>query len=256
MQGNVSFVSLGPGDPELITMKALNVLRNADVVILPATAGNTREGSDRGKANGVSSRAADIINHWDVKAEMRLFDVPMSRNGQLAQCAYDDICMEIVRLYRDHRRVAVAVEGDVSIYASIHYVMERLHTMGVPVEQLPGITSFIAAAAVAQLSLVSHRERLQVIPGTAGEEEMSALLSQSFTLVVMKLSQCEAEVKKFMAGHPECEYHYFENVGAPDSCHIISAGEIAGRKFPYFSLMIIKKSQGQAPGREQTDNHQ
>ena len=235
MQGNVSFVSLGPGDPELITMKALNVLRNADVVILPATAGNTREGSDRGKANGVSSRAADIINHWDVKAEMRLFDVPMSRNGQLAQCAYDDICMEIVRLYRDHRRVAVAVEGDVSIYASIHYVMERLHTMGVPVEQLPGITSFIAAAAVAQLSLVSHRERLQV---------------------VMKLSQCEAEVKKFMAGHPECEYHYFENVGAPDSCHIISAGEIAGRKFPYFSLMIIKKSQGQAPGREQTDNHQ
>ncbi|MBR1463930.1 MAG: precorrin-2 C(20)-methyltransferase [Prevotella sp.] len=244
MQGSVSFVSLGPGDPELITIKALNALKDADVVIVPATARNLEGNAVQGQLNATSSRAAEIIRYWDVQAKVRTFAVPMSRDRLLAQRAYDDICVEIAQFYRDHLRVAVAVEGDVSIYASIHYVMERLQTMGIPVEQLPGITSFIAAAAESRLSLTSHQESLHVIPGTAHDAEMDKLLANGCTLVIMKLSQCEEEVKSFMASHQDYEYHYFENVGATDSFYTSSVTEIAARKFPYFSLMIIKGDVG------------
>ena len=206
----VTFLSLGPGDPELLTIKALKTLKDADVVIVPATRNN----------EGITK-------------------LPMLKDRQAVSLVYDRIFADCVRLFEEGRRVVVAVEGDVSIYASIHYVMERLEKAGIPVEQSAGIPSFIAAAASAGLSLVSQQQRLTILPGDADAEMLHQLLSSNHVVVVMKLSQCQEAVKEFLRRNPQTVCHYFENVGMPEAYHTMQHDEILSRHIPYFSLCII-----------------
>lgn len=227
---SVTFLSLGPGDPELLTLKAVNVLKEADIVVLPATQG--AEGQTK-------SRATAIIGEWCDDEKMRLYALPMSKNRELVMLVYDDICRDILDWYRAGKKVAVCVEGDVSIYASIHYVLERLQTNNIPVEQVPGIPSFIAAAASADLSLICQNQRLVVLPGDADIEVLRRLLTSQHVVVVMKLSQCQQVVKDYLLQHPDAVCHYFENVGTPEEYHTTERGAILSRQMPYFSLCIL-----------------
>ncbi len=237
----VAFISLGPGDPELVTMKSLKLLRKADVVWVPATDGALSHAKDNTFSEAHVSRAAQIISYWDIKVPIKTFPIPMTRDGKEAMAMYDRMCQELYLLHQERQRVVVAVEGDVSIYASIHYVADRLTAMGIPVTQVPGITSFIAAAATARLSLVSHEERLLVVPGDVTDVELANLMRNNHTLVIMKLTKCEAAVKLFMMHHPNHAYYYFEDVGCETEFCSSDPEWITRHEFPYFSLMIIKR---------------
>lgn len=226
----VTFLSLGPGDPELLTLKAVRLLREADVVMIPAT---------RGADGQLTSRARTIIGEWVAEDAMRLYPLPMSKQRDAARQVYDQIRREAAEQQRAGRRVVVAVEGDVSIYASIHYVMSQLKADGIPVAQVAGIPSFIAAAAVAGLSLASQQQHLVVLPGDADAATLQQLLDTNHVVVVMKLSQCADAVKEFLRLHPAAECHYFENVGTPEAYHTTRHDDILARPFPYFSLCIF-----------------
>ena len=230
LKTKVTFLSLGPGDPELLTLKAVRILREADVILVPATGG----------ADGqVKSRAAAIIGEWCDAERIESFCLPMQRSREAVTTVYDEVFERVVTLYQQDKRVVVAVEGDVSIYASVHYVLERLLQRGVPVVQEPGIPSFIAAAAKAGVSLCSQQQRLIVLPGDADVENLRQLLSAHHTVVVMKLSQCQEAVKEFLQQHTDTECHYFENVGTPDEFYATDHAVILRRKMPYFSLCIL-----------------
>ena len=226
----ITFLSLGPGDPELLTIKALKTLKDADVVMVPATRNN--EGI-------LKSRATDIISEWHLENRLMVYELPMLKDRQAVSLVYDRIFADCVRLYHEGQRIVVAVEGDVSIYASIHYVMERLEKAGIPVEQSAGIPSFIAAAASAGLSLVSQQQRLTILPGDADAETLLQLLDSNHVVIVMKLSQCQEAVKEFLRRNPQTVCHYFENVGTPEAYHTSLCDEIQSRHIPYFSLCII-----------------
>ena len=226
----VIFLSLGPGDPELLTFKALRTLKDADVVMVPAT---------RNHEGMLKSRATDIISEWHIENRLMVYELPMLKDRQAVSAVYDRIYADCVRLQREGKRVAVAVEGDVSIYASIHYVMDRLQAEGIPTEQQAGIPSFISAAASAGLALVSQQQRLTILPGDADETMLHQLLENNHVVVVMKLSQCQKAVKDFLRQNPQTTCHYFENVGTPEAYHTTSCDEIQSRQIPYFSLCIL-----------------
>ena len=226
----ITFLSLGPGDPELLTFKAVKTLKDADVVMVPATRNN--EGV-------MKSRATDIISEWCDDNRLMVYELPMLKDRQAVSLIYDRIFADCVRLYNEGCRIVVAVEGDVSIYASIHYVMERLEEASIPVVQSAGIPSFIAAAASAGLSLVSQQQRLTILPGDADAKTLLQLLDSNHVVVVMKLSQCQEAVKEFLRRNPQTVCHYFENVGTPEAYHTTLCDEIQSRQFPYFSLCII-----------------
>lgn len=226
----ITFLSLGPGDPELLTFKAVKTLKDADVVMVPAT--RNREGT-------MKSRATEIIIEWCDENRLMVYELPMLKDRQAVSLVYDRIFADCVRLYHEGRRIVVAVEGDVSIYASIHYVMERLEEASIPVVQSAGIPSFIAAAASAGLSLVSQQQRLTILPGDADAETLLQLLSSNHVVVVMKLSQCQEAVKEFLRRNPQTVCHYFENIGTSEAYHTTLCDEIQSRQFPYFSLCII-----------------
>ena len=152
---------------------------------------------------------------------------------------YDRMCREVAEWYHDGQRVVVVVEGDVSIYASIHYVLDQLLQENIPVTQEPGIPSFIAAAASAGLSLISQKQRLVVLPGDADIEVLRRLLTSQHVVVVMKLSQCQQVLKDYLLQYPDAVCHYFENVGTPEEYHTSVCDEIRSRQMPYFSLCIL-----------------
>ena len=225
MKKPVSFLSLGPGDPELLTLKVVKTLREADIVVIPSTAGR--------------SRAAEIIREWCDGDKMYRYELPMQKDRSAVRKIYDDICQQVVVWYNEERRIAIVVEGDVNIYASIHYVLDELKRMNIPVIQQPGIPSFIAAAAMADLSLVSGQQRLMVLPGDADSNTLEQLLASNHVVVIMKLSQCAEALKDFLHHHPAITCHYFENVGNAEAFHTSGRNEILARQIPYFSLCIL-----------------
>lgn len=231
MKYPVQFVSLGPGDPELITLKALKALQNTDIIFCPATL--SKDGTRK-------SRSAALLKALPIASPLSYFTLPMSKNREAAWSIYDEVFAQAKELYEQGKRVVIVVEGDASIYASIHYVLEKLAEASVPVKQLPGIPSFIAAANEASLHLIQQEERLVVIPGTITLTELDKYLSSNHVLAIMKLSQCASSVKEYLRLHPERTCYYFENVGTPQALCLQSPQEIGEREIPYFSLLVIK----------------
>ena len=232
----VSFVSLGPGDPELITVKALRVLREADVVYCPATLGE--DGVRR-------SLATDILKKVEPKLvdKIRPFDVPMSTDRRKALDCYRMIAEEIELDHRAGRRVCVTAEGDVGFYSSVHYVYELLRASGIPLQIVPGVPAFLSASACAGIHIAHGQQQLIVIPGNADEERLRGELERGNAVVVMKPSRRADMLRAFVGAHPEYKYQYAERVGMPDQLWTSDVAEIAHARFPYFSLLIISKEQ-------------
>ena len=150
----VIFVSLGPGEPELITVKGLTALQAADCIFCPETL--TKDG------NRVS-RAADILSQLDIPENtVRRFPLPMSKLREKALSAYNEVYMESSTLRQQGKKVCIVAEGDAGFYSSIHYVYDKLQADGIPVKHIPGIPAFIAAGALGGLHVASQEERLTV----------------------------------------------------------------------------------------------
>lgn len=229
----VQFVSLGPGDPDLITIKALKALQQADIIYYPATTNKT------GK---ILSRAQDILSYHEIPTtKLSSFNLPMSKNRSAAIESYQKVADEIEKNYNENRKVAIVAEGDAGFYSSIHYVYDYLESRQVQVKHIAGIPAFIACGALAGMHIVKQEEQLIVIPGTASENELSEYLQSGKTVVIMKVSQCNGDIKSLIDNCPQYTYHYFENAGLTGKeYYTTNTEDIINREIPYFSLMIIK----------------
>ncbi len=232
MPNPICFVSLGPGDPELITLKGLKKLRQADIVYCPATL-------DR---NGrLLSRAARIVEELEIRGSaIRLFSLPMSKDRAEAREAYDNLYEMAVADRDGGKRVVIVAEGDAGFYSSIQYIYDKFRENRIEAERIAGVPAFIAAGALAGLHIAKQEERLIVMPGTLTAEELSEKISAGYVIVIMKLSQCVEAVHACVRKHPEATFHYFENVGTEKEFHTSDRELIRGKIFPYFSLMIIQ----------------
>ena len=115
----ITFVSLGPGEAELITLKGLKALQAADCIFCPETP--ARDGRPL-------SRAADIMLRLDIPAgHIRRFSLPMNKQRTDALNAYDRVYAEALSLHHAGRKVAVVAEGDAGFYSSIHYILSLIH---------------------------------------------------------------------------------------------------------------------------------
>lgn len=229
----VRFVSLGPGEAELITVKGLKALQAADCIFCPET--ESKEGA-------CTSRAANIMGQLDISPKnIRRFALPMNKQREKALNAYDQVYQEASNLQKEGKKICIVAEGDAGFYSSIHYILEKLKADGVPVEHIAGIPAFIAAGAMGGLHVASQEERLTVIPGITTAEEIIALIEKKSTVVIMKLSQCTDEVHRCIHLHPEYAYHYFENIGNAHEKYMNDSKLIETLRFPYFSLLIIRR---------------
>lgn len=232
MNRTITFVSLGPGEPELITVKGLKTLQQADQIFCPATL------TPSGKQ---VSRAANILKALEIEGhKIRPFVLPMSKDRQKAIEAYDQLLVDAANSLHEGKKVVIVAEGDAGFYTSIQYIYHQLEKEHIEVKRVPGIPAFIAAGATGGLHIVKQEERLMVIPGTATADELDQFIRQGYNLVIMKLSACIEAVHECIRRHPETHFHYYENVGTEKEKYISDPEIIAQTNFPYFSLLIIQ----------------
>lgn len=235
MNHPIHFVSLGPGDPELITLKGFKTLQKADIVYCPATQGK----------HGILSRAADILKALEIdERSFRPFILPMSKERTEALSAYNQLFMDARDEYLRGKRIVIVAEGDAGFYSSIQYVYDRFAEMGIPVSRIAGIPAFIAAGALAGIHIVKQEEQINVIPGTASLEELSAKIENGTIIVIMKLPGCQEAIHACARRYADkAVFHYFEHVGTGKEYYTTDTDIIRSKDFPYFSLLIIQPRQ-------------
>lgn len=222
----IEFVSLGPGDPELITLKGLRKLQEADLIFCPAT------------QKGETSKAADIVRSLGIEGQkIKLYPLPMSRDRSEARNAYQALCEELVRRKAEGKRIVVTAEGDAGFYSSTRDICEGLQAKGIDWQQTPGVPAFIAAGAEAGVHVVSQNERLTVFPGTM--EGVAEAVGRGDSVVIMKLSACAEAAHRYLQKQPQTACHYFERIGTPEAFYTDDRDEIQRRTFPYFSLLLL-----------------
>ena len=228
----ISFVSLGPGEPELITVKGLRQLQKADIIYCPATRNRQRESI---------SRAADIVRALEInETAIHCFILPMSKDRTEAWKVYDTLYNEAATQYAEGKQIVIVAEGDAGFYSSIQYLYDKFTDAGIAVQRIAGIPAFIAAGALAGLHIVKQEEQIVVIPGTLSAAELSEKINAGYVIVIMKLSQCVDAVHECIRKHPQTQFHYFENVGTEKEYYTSDRKVIADKVYPYFSLMIIQ----------------
>ena len=177
--GKLYGVGVGPGDPELLTLKAVRVLREADVVLVP----------DSVKAD---KTALHIASAYLQNKTVETVTTPMVRDKAVVDAAYTAAAGRICALLDQGRQVAFLTLGDPTVYSTYMYIHEKVLARGYDVEVVPGVPSFCAAAARLNLSLCQGSEPLLIVPASHGAE---GLLDVKANKVFMKAGKSILELQ-------------------------------------------------------------
>jgi precorrin-2/cobalt-factor-2 C20-methyltransferase len=226
--GRLYGIGVGPGDPELLTLKALRLLRAASVVAYPAP-----EQGD--------SFARSIVAAW---LEPRQREIPIRipmRPAQPPRAVYDDAASALAIELDRGDDVALLCQGDPFFYGSFIHLWIRLASR-FRVEVIPGVCSLVACAAVAARPLVAYDETLTVIPATLEEAELSRGLASADAVVVVKLGRHFAKVRRVLdsLGLLDCAC-YIERATLPNQ-RVAQFASIDAGSVPYFSMALIRRS--------------
>jgi len=178
--GKLYGVGAGPGAPDLVTVRALAVLRRVPVLALP-------RGSDHG-----ASRAWEIVEPslGAPEGQERLFlTFPMTKDPARLHPAWDRAFDAIGARLERGLDVAFVTEGDPSLFSTFIYLQAEAPRRwpGIEVEVVPGVSSLAAVAAVAGVPLADGQERIAIVPGTYGLEDLDDLLGAFDTTIIMKI---------------------------------------------------------------------
>lgn len=227
MFGKLYGVGVGPGDPELLTIKAVRIIKEADVLAVP---GEQKEGS-------VAYRIAkQAINEID-KKEIISISMPMTKDEKRLEESHKKGAEEIINYLEKGKTVAFLTLGDPTIYSTYIYLHKRIKESGYETEIISGIPSFCAVAAKLNQGLVEKNEQLHVIPSSYDIEDTIAL---SGTKVLMKSGKKISTVIEYLKTK-DCQVSMVENCGMEDEKIYRSIDEIkddAG----YYSLIIVKEN--------------
>lgn len=173
-------VGVGPGAPDLITLRALETIRRAPVLALP-------RGSDYG-----ASKAWEIVQPTigEVPGQQRLFlTFPMSKDPERLLPAWARAFAQIGEQLVSGRDVAFVTEGDPSLYSTFIYLQEEARSRWpeVRIEVIPGVSSITAVPAVTGIPLADGQERIAILPGIYGLTDLVEVLRRFDTVVLMKI---------------------------------------------------------------------
>ena len=232
--GQITGVGVGPGDPELVTVRAARLITAADVIAYHCAA----HGRSIARAAAVPYLRAgqtEEVLRYPVTTEGS--DHPGGYEGAMAEF-YAEATERLARHLREGRNVVVLCEGDPSFYGSYLHLHERLSGQFQSVI-VPGISSVSAAAAAVSVPLVQHDETLTVLPGTLPDSELRARLAGTDAVAVLKLGRTFGKVRAALeqAGLLDRAL-YVERAGRDGERVEPLAGVDPGR-VPYMSLALV-----------------
>jgi len=228
-------VGLGPGDPELITLKAARLIAQADVVAYHAGSG---------KSSNARRIAADLIPGTAVEEELRYpvttgtTDHPGGYAGAMA-AFYEESADRLAAHLEQGRCVVLLAEGDPLFYGSFMYMHDRL-SQRFPTEIVPGVPAFAAAAAAVASPLVRQTDVLSILPATLPELELSRRLADTDGAVIMKLGKRTFPgVRRALAEAGRLEQAVYVERASMSAERWLPVADVDPDSVPYFSLIVV-----------------
>ncbi|MEG2988017.1 MAG: precorrin-2 C(20)-methyltransferase [Oscillospiraceae bacterium] len=224
-EGRLYGIGVGPGDPELLTLKAVRLLGEADIIAVP----------DKGTGE---KTALNIVKDFVVGKELLYCPTPMVRDGARLEACYEEIAEQICGLLKSGKTVAFITLGDPTVYSTYIYVHKKVLARGYGAELIPGVPSFCAVAAELGVSLCEGGERLLVVP--ASYEGLDEALDFSASRVFMKSGKSLPALTKKLE-----ERGLLENASMVSNCgmenqrvykHLADLQDGEG----YFSVVLVK----------------
>lgn len=223
MKGTLYGIGVGPGDPELMTLKALRLCRACPVIAIP------HKDKDRCLALQIALGADPSLGEKPILC----VDMPMTKDPDALRAAHEAGAAAVAGILDQGKDVAFLTLGDPTVYSTYFYIHEILASRGCRITVVPGITSFCAAAAALGEPLCMNSQQLHVIPGTYAPEEA---LDLPGTKVLMKNNI--PQVQSTLADRG-MEAAMVENASMP-SQRLYRAGEPLPDSSGYYTLFIAK----------------
>jgi len=231
MQGKFYGIGVGPGDPELLTYKAVRLLGEVDVVAVPVVG--------RGKPSTAYSIAGRFVR---VGCRVLEIDFPMTHDRIKLEEAWETGREAISAALNRGESVAFLTLGDPMLYSTYIYLYHHLQQAGYDVFTVPGINSFSAAAAAAGVPLTFGDEKMAILPGNAVLELSDEDLAGFQTLALFKVANHYEQVVASLerAGRLKGSV-LVTNCGQPGERIVSDLKSVLGEKLSYFSLIISRK---------------
>jgi precorrin-2/cobalt-factor-2 C20-methyltransferase len=228
MSGTVYGLGVGPGDPELLTLKALRILRAAPVLAFPAL------------ESGESLTRSIVAEHLPDNQREIAIRVPMVVERFPAREVYDSAADEIAGVVAGGEDVAVLCEGDPFLYGSFMYLFARLADR-CPVEVVPGVSSLTAAACRLGVPLTSRNDVLAVIPAPLDADVLAARLAEVEAAAIIKLGRHFAKVRQVLDDLGLTARARYVEHATMASERSLPLAEVDPDTVPYFSMILVHR---------------
>ena len=231
MSATLYGLGIGPGDPDLVTVKARHILQSAPVIAYPAPEGGTS-----------LVRAIADSHIPDGRTEI-VISTPMVAESFPANDVYNRYSQVIAEHLDEGRDVAVLCEGDPFLYGSFMYLFERIADR-YRTEVVPGVSSLSAVAAVAATPLVSRNEVLTVLPATLPEAELETRLAATDTAAIMKVGRHLPKVRRVLRRLELNEGARYVERATMNEQRVVPLDDVTEDGAPYFSMILVRHPEG------------
>ena len=228
MTGVVWGLGVGPGDPELLTLKALRLLRAADLVVYPATAA------------GASLTREIVAPHLDGVREEMAIRVPMTVARFPPRAVYDRAADAIAARAAAGDDVAVLCEGDPFLYGSFMYLFARLSERA-KVEVVPGVSSLTACAARLGAPLAARNDVLSVIPAGLDDADLARRIDAADAAAIVKVGRHFARLRRALSALGLADRARYVERATMARERIAPLSEVDPATVPYFSMVLVHK---------------
>ena len=234
MSGIFYGVGVGPGDPELLTLKAVNVIKEADVIIAPKT---------EKKEDSTALSIARPYLKADVEILKLVFPmIHMVNHADTLSDAWENNKNSILELLKEGKKVVFLTLGDPMFYSTYMYVFRLLKDCGYPIHTVPGVPAFCALGSHLGLPLAEGNDVLSIIPATMEAKALDQLLSTVDNVVLMKVYKNYDEIVKKLNEHGFGDNAVMvTKCGLPDEEINYDLDAVDGSTVNYLSTIIAKK---------------
>jgi precorrin-2/cobalt-factor-2 C20-methyltransferase len=230
--GTLYGIGVGPGDPELITLKAVKVLQRVPHIFASCSTKNDH------------SLALNIVRSHLNGAGIEPLPFPMTRDREMLQAAWEQNARRVLEVLDSGLDAAFVTLGDPLTYSTFGYLLKTLKRLrpAVRVITIPGITSYSAAAALTHTPLTEGEESFQLVSGALGAARLRAVIDQTDNLVLLKTYRHFEEIYQALE-----EMNLLDRAVCVSRCGlegemvVENLKELKGRRLPYLSMVIIKK---------------
>jgi precorrin-2/cobalt-factor-2 C20-methyltransferase len=234
VKGTFYGIGAGPGDPELVTLKAKRLLDECQVIIAPVTAVEKQS---------VALNIVKPLLQEDKTIDTLVF--PMTYDEEELSRHWDEAAQHIFTLLDEGKNVVFLTLGDPMVYSTYMYILKRVKDKGYFAETVPGITSFCAASSRTGLPLAEGSETIAIIPSAYECDNLDEILDKFDNIVLMKISKNFDKLVDILGQHGlKKNAVLVSRCGLDEEMIEYDLDRLIGQKVNYLSMIIVKKSMG------------